>query len=80
MLRLIVRQGMAVAVAGIGVGVAVAVAVSRVLSALLYGIQPRDPVTILVVATVLALVALIACYVPGRRAARLDPVIALREE
>jgi putative ABC transport system permease protein len=79
-LLLIVRQGMAVALAGIAVGVAVAVAVSRVLSALLYGIQPRDPVTFLIVATVLALVALIACYVPGRRAARLDPVLALREE
>ena len=79
-LRLIVRQGMTVALAGIGVGVAVAVAVSRVLSALLYGIQPRDTVTFLIVTTVLALVALIACYVPGRRAAGLDPLIALREE
>jgi len=54
--------------------------VSRVLSALLYGIQPRDTVTFLIVATVLALVALTACYVPGRRAARLDSLIAVREE
>jgi putative ABC transport system permease protein len=76
-LRLIVRQGMTVAMAGIAAGLVAALGVSRVLAALLYGIQPRDPATFLSVAAVLAVVALFACYIPARRAARLDPVIAL---
>ena len=71
---------MAVAIMGIAAGLAAALAVSRVLAALLYGVQPRDLATFLTVAAVLAVVALLACYIPARRAARLDPVIALREE
>jgi putative ABC transport system permease protein len=79
-LRLIVRQGMAVAMSGIGAGLVASLAVSRVLATLLYGVRGRDPLTFGAVAAVLATVSLLACYIPARRAARVDPIIALREE
>jgi putative ABC transport system permease protein len=71
---------MLVALAGIAVGLAGAVALSRVLSSLLYEIQPRDSLTFTVVALLLSVVALTACLVPARRASRVDPTVALREE
>ena len=73
-------RGMLVALAGIGVGLAGAYALSRLLATLLFGIQPRDPVTFAVVAALLSAVALAACLVPARRASRVDPIVALREE
>jgi putative ABC transport system permease protein len=79
-LRLVVREGMLVALLGIGVGLAGAFGVARALSTLLFGIRPNDPPTFALVATVLAMIALVACILPARRAARIDPVIALREE
>jgi putative ABC transport system permease protein len=74
----IVRQGGVVALAGVAVGVAAALAGGRAIEALLFGVSPRDPVVFLATTLTLLLVALIACWVPARRAARLSPVDALR--
>jgi putative ABC transport system permease protein len=79
-LRLVVRQGMFLAFSGIAIGMAAALAVTRVLSSFLYNVKPRDPWTFAGVAVLLGLVALLACYLPARRATRVDPVIALRDE
>jgi putative ABC transport system permease protein len=77
-LRLIVGQGMAVALIGIAVGIAGSFAVTRVLTTLLFGVQPTDPLTFFVVSVALLGVALLACYLPARRATRVDPMVALR--
>jgi putative ABC transport system permease protein len=79
-LRLILGHGMAMTVAGIAVGVLAALAITRALSQELFGIKPGDPLTFLAVALVLAAVALAACYLPARRASRVDPMVALRYE
>jgi ABC-type antimicrobial peptide transport system permease subunit len=71
---------MLVAIAGIGVGLAGAIALSRVLAALLYEIEPRDPLTFTAVAVLLSAVALTARLAPARRASRIDPMVALRDE
>jgi putative ABC transport system permease protein len=76
----VARQGMAVAAAGIGVGLAGAYGLSRLLSTLLFDIQPRDSLTFTTVAVVLGVVALMACLAPARRASRVDPIVALRDE
>jgi predicted permease len=77
---LIVRQGGAVAIAGISVGLGVALAGSRFIESLLYGIGPRDPAVFGVTASGLLSIALVACWLPARRAARMNPVEALRSE
>jgi ABC-type antimicrobial peptide transport system permease subunit len=66
------------AVIGIGIGVAGAVAVTRYLTSLLFGVKPIDTVTFVAVAVVLAVVVFVACMVPARRAAKIDPLEALR--
>jgi putative ABC transport system permease protein len=78
--RLVVWEGMQVAVAGVVVGVVGAILTTRMASSLLYGVSPRDPATITAVALLLLGVAAIANYLPARRAARVDPLVALREE
>ena len=70
----------ALAVAGLALGLAGSLALTRLLSTLLFGISPRDPATLTAVAAILAGVALLACYIPARRAASIDPTIALRYE
>ena len=79
-LRLVVGGGMRLTLIGIGVGLAGAVIAARALGALLYGVRPTDPVTLVAVAGLLCAVALLAAYLPARRAARLDPVVALRSD
>jgi predicted permease len=79
-LNLVVGRGMVLAGIGLVVGVAAAFATARLLSRMLFGIKSTDPVTYIAVALSLGLVALIACYVPARRAMRVDPLIALRSE
>ena len=79
-LRLVIRQGMTLAILGSAIGIVGALALSRLMVSLLYGIKPTDPATFAVVAIVLMLVALAACYIPARRAMRVDPIIAVRYE
>ncbi|HEX8763700.1 MAG TPA: ABC transporter permease, partial [Candidatus Acidoferrum sp.] len=79
-LRLIVRQGIALSAAGAILGILAALGLMRYLASLLYGVRPFDPLTFLTVALLLALVALAACYIPARRASRVDPLVALRYE
>jgi putative ABC transport system permease protein len=79
-LSLVVGGGARLVVAGIALGLGGALALSKVLSTLLYGVSASDPLTLVVVALLLVMVALAACYVPARRAMRVDPMIALRDE
>jgi ABC-type antimicrobial peptide transport system permease subunit len=78
--RLIVRQAMTLAAAGILLGVAGALYLARVMSSLLFGVGPRDPVIFAVVPLLFAVVALVAACVPARTATRISPVTALRSE
>ena len=76
----VLKQGAAIALAGIGVGVLAALGLARLVASLLYGISPEDPTTLLAGMVLLVTIALIASYVPARRAMRLDPTRALRHE
>ncbi|MEP7271832.1 MAG: ABC transporter permease [Acidobacteriota bacterium] len=78
-LRLVVGEGAKLAAAGIAIGVPVALLVSRLLSGLLFGIKPADVLTYVGVALLLAAVSILACYLPARRAAAVDPMVALRQ-
>ena len=80
LLALVIGRGMTLAFAGLAIGLAGSLALTQLLSSLLFGISPRDPVTLAAVAAILATVALLACYIPARRAASIDPTIALRYE
>jgi putative ABC transport system permease protein len=79
-LRLILKQGLLLTLSGIGIGVAGALALTRLLSSLLYGVSATDPLTFAALALLLTGVSWIACYIPARRAASVDPLIALRYE
>jgi predicted permease len=80
LLLLVVRQGMSVAGAGMVLGLAGALALTRFMRALLFGVQASDPLTFASIALTLTFVALVACYVPARRAARIDPMVSLRAD
>jgi predicted permease len=79
-LRQVIGQGIALAVGGVAVGIISALGLTRYLSSVLYSVHPSDPVTLACVAVILLLVALAACYLPARRATRVDPMVALRYE
>jgi predicted permease len=79
-LRMVVRQGLGLALAGAAVGLVGALIVAHLMAGLLYGIRPTDPFTFAGVALLLIAVALLACYIPARRAIRVDPLVALRYE
>jgi putative ABC transport system permease protein len=79
-LAMVVKQGAVLVLLGVGLGLAVALALSRLLSTMLYGVRPTDPFTFTAVTSLLILVAMLACYLPARRATKVDPMIALRHE
>jgi putative ABC transport system permease protein len=79
-LFLIVRQALTVALAGVALGLCGAFLLSRFMSSLLFGVRPTDPVTFCAIGVILGAVALLASYIPARRAARIDPMVSLRAE
>ncbi len=79
-MRLVLRNGLRVALLGVAIGLAAALGLTRLIANQLYGVSTHDPTTFAGVATLLTLVALAACYIPARRAMRVDPMIALRHE
>ena len=79
-LRLIVGQGLRLTAVALAIGLVASLGTTRVLANQLFGVSPTDPVTFATVPVLLAAVAAVACYLPARRASRLDPLVALRRE
>jgi ABC-type antimicrobial peptide transport system permease subunit len=77
---MVLRQGLVLALTGVAVGIVAAIGATRLMSALLHGVSPMDPVTYILVAVALVGVTLLASYAPARRAAGVDPMVALRAE
>jgi putative ABC transport system permease protein len=79
-LRLVLGQGLRLILFGLAVGLTASLALTRVLAGMLFGVTPTDPLTFVAVSFLLASVALLACYIPARRATKVDPLVALRYE
>jgi ABC-type antimicrobial peptide transport system permease subunit len=79
-LRMVVGRGIVLALVGAGIGVAISLGMTRYLGSLLYGVSATDPWTFAGVAALLTIVALVACYIPARKATRTDPTASLRYE
>jgi ABC-type antimicrobial peptide transport system permease subunit len=79
-LGLVTRQGMALTLVGLAAGLICAFGLTRLIASSLYGVQPTDPITFISAGAFVAVVALVASYIPGRRAAKVDPMVALRHE
>jgi predicted permease len=80
LLRMVLRQGIEMALAGVVIGVVAALVLTRLMASMLYGVTTYDPLTFVAVGLLLSAIALLACYVPARRAAGLDPMVALRHD
>jgi ABC-type antimicrobial peptide transport system permease subunit len=80
LLRLVLREGMVLIATGVAIGIAGAAAMTRAIESLLFEVSPTDPAVLMAVPLLLVLVALSACFIPARRASRIDPMIALRLE
>jgi putative ABC transport system permease protein len=77
-MKMVVKQGMALAMIGVAIGLCTSYALTRLMKTLLFDVSATDPLTFTVIALLLAIVALTACWIPARRAAKVDPMVALR--